>query len=238
MNQPNFINSKDWREFFTSFQTLQQPAQLEYRSPLIASAEFWLFAQNFSRMYEENRRFGNDINIWKVAQVAEDELRNSAILAWLLDHNGSHGQGKLFLAKFLKLLKLNGDPIFQNISLDKPYWTRIESLPLGDKESRIDIEIEGEQFLLFIEVKINAPETNDQLGRYINLAKKKTGNRPWAVVFLTRNGRRPIDESLHDIVIPIGWHQVQKIVRDHTRLQKCGFSSTIFQHLADHFATF
>lgn len=239
MNQSNFINNYDWRIFFKSFNILHQSAQLENQLPSITPAEFGSFAKSFSRLYDENRRFGNGMNIWKVAQVGEDELKNSAILAWLLDHNGSHGQGKLFLAHFLELLKQNGNISFQNISLDKPYWTRVESLPLGDIESRIDIEIEGEQFLLFIEVKINAAETNDQLDRYINMANKKAGDRPWAVVFLTRNGRRPSNESLHDIVIPIRWHQVQKLVRDHTRsLPEELITSTILRQLADHFAIF
>lgn len=237
MNPFTTIDHENWRQFFTSFRTLLKPSKLEYQLPSILPANFLPFAQSFSQLHDENRRLGNEINIWKIAQVGDDELKNSSILAWLLNCNGSHGQGDLFLVSFLKLLKRNGNFVFPNISIDKPYWTKVESLPFGDQESRIDIEIEGEQFLLFIEVKINAPETNDQLERYINIAKNKAANRPWVVVFLTPNGRRPSDESLHEIVISVGWYQIQKIIWDHAcSLPKELLAPTIFKQLANHFA--
>jgi hypothetical protein len=42
----------------------------------------------------------------------------------------------------------------------KPLGIRVksESLPMGDKEDRIDIEIESERAQIFIEVKIDAVE--------------------------------------------------------------------------------
>src|SRR4051812_36234492 len=54
------------------------------------------------RLYAQ--RLAPDFNVFDF--IAPDELRLSAILAWLLDPAGSHGQGALFLAEFLREIGL------------------------------------------------------------------------------------------------------------------------------------
>ena len=41
-------------------------------------------------------------NIFQILGVARTEIRHSNFLGWLLDPNGNHGLGKLFLTKFLR----------------------------------------------------------------------------------------------------------------------------------------
>ena len=115
------------------------------------------------------------------------------------------------------------------------YWTRTEQLPLGDLESRVDIEIESSAFLIFIEVKVRAPETGDQLQRYVDLAPKKAAGRPWSIIYLTTNGRKPDSVALHGKVIPLSWRQIANILDAHTTGNTGDtFSGRIFRQFADH----
>lgn len=167
---------------------------------------------------------GSEINVWEVAGLKSDEVRNSRVLKWLLDWQGSHGQGDKILLKLLKSLKLPNFPSFE--SHVGHYTSRVESSPLGERENRVDIEIDGHDFLLFIEVKINASETNDQLDRYLISAKAKAGdNRPWCVLYLTQDGRDPrhienpkaprYEFSKH--LIPLSWRDITKVLKEYAK---------------------
>lgn len=70
-----------------------------------------------------------------------------------------------------------------------------ECCPLGQVENRIDIVLEGSDFVLFLEVKIDAPEGHLQLERYARAAKAKataTGKKYAALLYLTP-GSQPAD---------------------------------------------
>ncbi|MEY2702207.1 MAG: hypothetical protein RLY43_840, partial [Bacteroidota bacterium] len=41
-------------------------------------------------------------NIFEILNISRAEIRHSNFLRWLLDPNGNHGLGKMFLMKFLR----------------------------------------------------------------------------------------------------------------------------------------
>ncbi len=146
---------------------------------------------------------GAFVNVWEISGVGFDELRNSKILSWFLDRNAEHGLATKILTALVNYLHDRSGKnvlIFPNLTdvIDAEYSTIVESCPFGEKESRIDIEIDGEKFLLFVEVKINAAETGNQLDRYVTLASKKSNGRLWGVIFLTPTGRAPSDSQGKD----------------------------------------
>lgn len=117
----------------------------------------------------------------------------------------------------------------------QPYWTRVETCPFGEQESRIDIEIEGPGFLIFIEVKVQAGETGNQLERYLALAAAKAAEQKrWALIFLTPTGRHAAAEKLRDKIIPFSWKQLACIVDKH--VSKEGLSNTPAGTLLLHYA--
>ncbi|MDP1612793.1 MAG: PD-(D/E)XK nuclease family protein [Sulfuritalea sp.] len=193
------------------------------------------FAEAFSNTYDNYRRSGAMVNVWRVAGLRRDELRNCQVLSWILDRFGDHGQGSAILERLVELAGKQMAGITAEKVRMNNYWTRIESQPLGDLESRVDIEIESAAFLIFIEVKVRAPETGDQLKRYADLAPKKAAGRPWSIIYLTTDGRKPNSGDLHRKVIPLSWNQVASILDTHT-MGNLGnsFSNRIFEQFADH----
>ncbi|WP_180189960.1 PD-(D/E)XK nuclease family protein [Acinetobacter sp. YH01009] len=183
----------------------------------------------------EAREAGLLLNVWKNSGLGSDEVRNSKVLKWFLDCSGDHGQGNKILLQFLKLLEA---PFcdFQS----EFYSTIEECCPLGNLESRVDIEIDALEFLLFIEIKIHANESFQQLERYRGIAKKKAAGRPWLVVYLTKDGNLPTDyldnaEGLRGL----SWGRMAKAFKKYVNSQNLNNRSLwLLSQFADHTKTF
>ena len=155
---------------------------------------------SFADMHGSYRKQGKAVDVWKVAGIGRDELNNSFILEWLLDCYGSHGQGDAFLRT---LLEQCGDGSMASIcahgyrtTVEKSYDEHDQGS--GKKRSRVDIVLEGPSFLLLIEVKVDSSETDNQLERYLRIGRTRAGFRPWCLVYLTKDGRQPINTGLED----------------------------------------
>ena len=139
------------------------------------------------------RSSGAFIDIWSVAGLRRKELPNAAVLAWLIDPNGSHGQGDLCLSALLDLLGPRLGRRFTDIRLGGAR-VRAEERPLGSDRDRVDIVIETPELLIFVEVKIDALEGPEQLARYVESANRVAAVRaisdggppkPALVIFLS-----------------------------------------------------
>ena len=127
---------------------------------------------------------------WEVAGLGRKEVRNTAVLAWLLDPEGTHGFGRIPLQAFLRAIRHNRNDIPE----DYLHYCRVqvETNPTGDNTNRVDIEIDADNFFLLIEVNIDACEQPEQVARYCSDARLRAMSRPWAVIFLTPHGGKPL----------------------------------------------
>jgi hypothetical protein len=187
-------------------------------------------------------RDGAFVDVWSVAGIGQDELRNSKILAWLLDCSGTHGQGDAFLRCLLdKIWERLPVGFPQASDLDSGYRTRLETYPLGNSDSRVDIDIDGAKFVLFIEVKVNASERPDQVARYRRLAHEAANGRNFGVLFLSRS-LIGLDLSETEQVVAITWHDVaasvSKHLSDKAATEGDKFLRTLLSQLVQHFSKF
>jgi len=185
------------------------------------------------------RKTGATVNIWQLAGLGFDEVRISAILAWLLDCYAEHGQKHIILSNLLNSIKT--DPSYfpdSTLVTDEPYWVNVETCPSGAQHSRVDIEIEGEKFLLFIEVKIYAPETNDQLSRYLEIGNTKSGGRPWGVIFLTPDGHSPKNSTKNEHLKCLSWRVVSKVFKKHAQTLEESCTKLLLTQFANYISKF
>lgn len=154
---------------------------------------------------------------WEVAGLGKDEFRNTSVLAWLLNPRGSHGFGDAALKALLEQINRQFGGGF-SLSRSDFCHVRVEKNPDGEISNRVDIEIESKSFYLIIEVKIDAQEGINQLQRYGDLAKMQAGNRPWAIVFLTPDGRlaKTAGPYLANI-FPISWGSLSQLIEKSLR---------------------
>jgi len=201
-----------------------------------------IFFSKFLKYWNSDYKKGNECNVWKIADLGNNEVRICSVLAWLLDQNGSHGQGDMFLKAIIRLLREKSDDGFIGGEIKEEFISEgstvyVESLPLGDSKSRVDIEIEGKKFLLFIEAKIHASEQEDQLKRYLEIADKKSAGRPYAISFLTLDARKPKIGLPLNKIICISWQDCARVfseVIDNNRLIDETYIGSVIMHFCEY----
>ena len=210
------LELSQWQCFFSAFARLAlkriKPGTHDPLEPQACAA----FLVAFAGAYVACRAQGRMVDIWCVTGIGKDELRNSAILAWLLDCHGSHGQGAAFLRQLFSCL-----PGWKERVVAADYRTRIESSydenepEVSKKRSRVDIEVDGPSFFLLLEIKIQAGETDNQLERYLRIGEARKGNRPWTLLFVTPDGRPPADAALHGQTHCLSWRTLGRAFARH-----------------------
>jgi hypothetical protein len=165
--------------------------------------DYNIFFNRYKIESNSNKKKGKLCNIWEIAQVGRNEVKNSSILAWFFNENSTHGQGNIFLNEFIKHLDLNYKEDFIH-----NYSTHIEYCPIDDSSSRVDIVIENSKFIIFIENKIDSSEHTEQTKRYYEKLIMSAGNRKSTLIYLTK------DKNIANCpdAIPVSWKDIANIL--------------------------
>ncbi|MGO4820581.1 MULTISPECIES: PD-(D/E)XK nuclease family protein [unclassified Flavobacterium] len=138
---------------------------------------------------------GENFNVFSIMNMEHNEVyTHSAIIGELLNPNGSHGQGDVFLQLFVKELQNEfGPDIIKNefgTLISDKICERTISLEIDWENitgGRIDLIIEDHKQILIIENKLYAVDQLLQLIRYDNYAKTKKKN--YTILYLTLFGK-------------------------------------------------
>lgn len=167
----------------------REPNQGEMESLFVNNPEFESIKAYLKRF--------NPIRTMKIERM---EIRHSAILAWLLDPNETHGLGDRFLKAFL------AEAFRGRSDMGKPTAVDISQADLRDAEVRrewqsIDIFIlsQANNWAFIIENKFYSQQGDGQLARYKEKVQRifKEQNRQLDVrgIFLTLQDEVPADEG-------------------------------------------
>jgi hypothetical protein len=168
-----------------------------------------------NRLLLSARSRGEMINICDVAGLRRNEVRNAAVLAFFLKPHGTHGFGHAILEAFLKRA-LGESKVVDSVGSLENAAVVAEECPLGSDRDRVDISITAGQAVIFIEVKIDAQEGDQQLKRYIETAQAKAishGKAHSFVVFLTLKRQPHCDDGIASAT----WRDVARILQDASR---------------------
>lgn len=147
------------------------------------------------RRRKEKEKKGDFFNIFSILKAETDEVKtHSAFLAELLNPNGTHGQGDLFLKNFLKIIAPNEDLITENaeVNIEWSIGPISEDYKSG---GRLDILIRlpKSNYIILIENKIDAGDQPYQLLRYNKYAKETKCK--YKLLYLTKDGHDPSETS-------------------------------------------
>lgn len=184
--------------------------QEQYKRLADVSALNMFLAEDIKEPLIAARRGGFLCDPWDVAGLKRDEVRNSRVLAWMLDPRESHGFGSVFLRAVVEEVL----PEIIEVTDDRyRYTVRTESSPDGDSANRLDIEIEALDFYLVIEVKIDAAEGERQVARYAEVCDARAKGKPWKIVFLTPAGRKALSAGEYEeYVVPMAWGDLSRLL--------------------------
>lgn len=184
----------------------------------------------------EAREVGDSIDIWGVARLGRQEVRNAAVLAWLINPRASHGQGGCVL-----------QALFADLGKARPIWATDEALsqvsvateerPLGSDRDRVDIALEGPTFVIFIEVKIDAPEGEAQLIRYAQAAEAKARAQRKAHALVLFVSPRPPRDRPGGLVI-VTWKSIARALEMAGSRCRPGLSRRLLIQYAAHVRRF
>ena len=150
----------------------------------------------FARYEEEERKFGDKFNVFKVLGIKDLELFHSRFLYTLLDPKGDHGQDDLFLKLFFQSVLPSEIGITENIRLiDVRVYKEFDA----DNYGRFDIFIRHNIFNLIIENKIHAQDNPDQIQKYYCYLSIKFPESNNYILYLTLNGSSPVNSDISHI---------------------------------------
>lgn len=147
-------------------------------------------------MQAEKWKRGENFNVFQVLDLQTNETRlHSALIAELLNPNGSHGLGDTFLKAFIGMMPLDFDE-FNTKSAEVFVEFYIGEISKdGSEGGRIDILIKDNRGkAIIIENKIYAGDQRSQLLRYDTFAIKTYGEA-YRLLYLTLEGNEPSEFS-------------------------------------------
>ena len=158
--------------------------------------EFEVLLQNIKSIKEKynelNRKNAYEFNLFTLMLKASDEVNlHSKFIAELLNPQGSHHQGRLFLELFLEEVKLK----IPNDRVD-----------IYREKYNIDILLEFTEYAVILENKIYTKDHSSQLSRYlkkIEFIGYKQSNI--SLLYLTLFGEKPIEKNIRDRAICISY---------------------------------
>lgn len=181
------------------------------------------------------RESGVMLNPWIMAGLGRNEIRNASVLASFISPRICGRFAVDLLNAFLEPLRSDAQPLPTRTDLESGYHVRTEHYVTGNERDRVDLTIEGSEFVLGIEVKIDAPEGPLQLERYVETIRRwgQRRSKRAAVIFLA-----PYSADRPD-VISADWHLfvaasrkvVARTKTDRTETQK--LLQLFARHVAD-----
>ncbi|WP_349664379.1 PD-(D/E)XK nuclease family protein [Cellulophaga lytica] len=174
-------------------------------------------------------------NIFQILGVARTEIRHSNFLAWLLNPNGSHGLGKLFLTKFLRGISTS------DVATELDEF-EIEELNFNNVEIRrewknIDLLLIFDSLVICIENKIDSKDHSNQLTKYREIVNSNFKSKKKVFVYLTPIGELPTDKTEREYYAPYSY---QEIIEQFDRILKIhgnSLNNGVNQYILDYLTT-
>lgn len=165
------------------------------------------------------------VSLFGTMEFGRLEVAHTRTLAWLMNPDGDHGFNSVILADLFSEVSGKQNAVFKGIRVTSekllaPGRTARKK-KAAKRSSRADIWVEGhykeavnaawKSFLIFIEAKVEAPEGEDQLGKYDRAIRRHAGKFDdiWRI-FLTPDGREPA--TAMDYWEPLSFKKLVKLL--------------------------
>lgn len=157
--------------------------------------DFFKIVADFTKKRKLQKLRGiNDYNIVNIVRKENAEVgMHSNVIASLIDPNGLHYQGDLFLQLFVKdVLDIN----------DLGEVISVQAEEVTSDTRRIDFTIKSTNYYIGIEMKVDAYDLQNQISHYyedLQLKAKEDNNQKVLIYYLTKNGKEASIESHNNI---------------------------------------
>jgi len=171
-------------------------------------------------------------NIFQILKISRTEIRHSNFLACLLDPNGTHGLGKLFLVKFLRDIASSEQA--KEIDVFEIEDLNFNFVEIRREWKNIDLLLIIDNLVICIENKIDSQDHSEQLARYMQIVNDSFKNHNKVFVYLTPTGEEPkteIDRSHY------AKYSYEEIIEQAERLLKIhgnSLNQSVYHYISDY----
>ena len=122
-------------------------------------------------------------NIFEILKISKTEIRHSNFLSWILNPNGSHQLGDIFLKRFLR--EVFSSEIFNNINQVDVEGIDLSNVEVYREWNNIDLLIKIDNIVICIENKVLSKESSNQLTKYKKVVENNFPKEKKLFVYLT-----------------------------------------------------
>ena len=171
-------------------------------------------------------------NIFSVLNASRAEIRHSYFLGWILNPNGTHGMGDLFLRKFLQDI-LADKKVADYSQFDADSFD-LRNVEIHREWNNIDILVLFSQIAVVIENKIDSQDHSDQLKRYRQTLKENFPHHYGIFVYLTPYGSEPKDIESAKVYVNYSYEKISSLLNRILDIYRDSLSSRVVQYLQDY----
>lgn len=171
-------------------------------------------------------------NIFKILNISRNELRHSNFLAWLLDPNGNHGLGKLFLLKFIRDIATSeiADEI-DELDISNLNFDNVE---IRREWKNIDLLIVFDKVVICIENKVDSKDHSNQLAKYQKIISDNFEHKKKVFVYLTPFGDAPISKFGQDNYALYSYQAIIEHLDKILDIYGKSLNPNVFQYIKDY----
>lgn len=140
-------------------------------------------------------------NIFEILKISKTEIRHSNFLSWLLNPNGSHQLGDVFLKRFLREVFLSEK--FKDVNQVDVEGMDFSNVKVYREWNNIDILIQLNNLVVCIENKVLSKEHSNQLSKYKKIVDSHFTKDKKTFVYLSPKGDQ--SETEKDVYQPISY---------------------------------
>lgn len=171
-------------------------------------------------------------NFFSILNASRTEIRHSNFLGWILDPNGTHGMGDIFLRKFLR-------DIFSDEKVTTYSQFDVDSFDLRTAEVRrewkhIDILIVLPDIVVAVENKIDSQDHSNQLKKYRHIVDESFPKHHKSYVYLTPYGNNPNDEESSKIYVNYSYEQLSDLLARILEIYRDSLNNRVALYLQDY----
>jgi PD-(D/E)XK nuclease superfamily len=171
-------------------------------------------------------------NIFKILNISRNEIRHSNFLGWLLDPNGNHGLGKLFLLKFIR--EIASSEIANEIDELEISNLNFDNVEIRREWKNIDLLIIFESTVVCIENKVDSKDHSNQLLKYNEIIKEHFTEKKKIFTYLTPHGEEPKSKFGKENYTLYSYQQIIEHLDKIIEIHGHSINPSVFQYIKDY----
>lgn len=156
------------------------------------------------KLKKQNIDNGKMFNPFLDMKLIDKETKHMNFLTNIINPNGTHLQGVLFLKNFIKSIV---EYPSQENNKELKHFDTSEVLVIGEKtannKDRIDLWIENKSYVIAVEAKTKSKDHEGQLMKYDKYLQKycRENNKKYLLIYLTMHGEKPQYEAPNNLLL-------------------------------------